>query len=312
MWLFWIGIILIFVILYVSELTKDTDKAQKIDQNKIDTPDYTELPNNDRCVEDDDEVYPQEVQFVICIKCCAPRFKPFSVQYKQWEYLSKKYPIKFYYVIGDMTIENEYIINEEQHTITVKAPDDYFNLPRKVGKFIEAVYEETKHLHSIKGYFFTDDDIYVNTKSFYNFLNDRKDIPYWGKKITLKSNISYYIQRKIKQSKLIRNTVETKYPALQTYGIEQPVGVVYTSGGATYLNRFVFIQASLLANQYFLQFPETNEELLENHISENFDTPVLKNVTIFEDITLGKLLNDQGIKPVYQNVRDIVYWEGLV
>lgn len=126
--------------------------------------------------------------FILLIMNCKKYEYKAKVQKETW---LTKIPetFKYYHVIGDENIDCGYIFNEETRTLTVKTPDDYNSLPKKVIASYQAVMQE----FDFKYIFKTDDDQDLVNPYFLNSLknilvyksqnNNQKQIHYAGNKI---------------------------------------------------------------------------------------------------------------------------------
>jgi hypothetical protein len=75
--------------------------------------------------------------------------------------------LKYYHVIGDELLTTNYEFNHEQNLLTLKVPDDYNSLPKKVIGAYKAI-DET---HSFKYIFKTDDDQMVSNTLFFDTIS---------------------------------------------------------------------------------------------------------------------------------------------
>jgi len=131
---------------------------------------------------------------------------------KQKEGWLKQIPdyIKYFHVLGDPTIEENYILNEEDNLLIVKTEDDYNSLPKKVISAFEAINNEYKYKYIFK----TDDDQLLKNVNFFDtiigILNNRdKKINYGGYIIDVK-------QPYFSQYHKIHPELPEYYPILQT------------------------------------------------------------------------------------------------
>jgi hypothetical protein len=87
--------------------------------------------------------------------------------------------LKYYHVIGDETLESNFVFDDDAKILWVKTPDDYNSLPKKV---IEA-YEAVNMTFGYKYIFKTDDDQMLTNPNFFNTI----------KKLLLNKNpVSHY------------------------------------------------------------------------------------------------------------------------
>jgi hypothetical protein len=74
--------------------------------------------------------------------------------------------IQYFHVLGDPKLNEEYIIDHENHILYVKVPDNYNSLPKKV----IAAYKAISQVYKFKYIFKTDDDQNVITIQFFEVL----------------------------------------------------------------------------------------------------------------------------------------------
>jgi hypothetical protein len=104
-------------------------------------------------------------EFIMLIINCKKYVKKALFQKKTWLQLLPPY-IKYYHVIGEENMKEEYVFDHENKMLRVKTYDDYISLPNKVYVAYKAVHET----FNFKYLFKTDDDqILVNNK-FFNIL----------------------------------------------------------------------------------------------------------------------------------------------
>lgn len=95
----------------------------------------------------------------------------------------------FYYFIGDMSIQSDYLVDEPNNIVYLKVPDNYESLSLKTYyamKFISEKYP------NVTGVFKTDDDIDLDLDKLYTCINDNIDAPYFGNVVSNKSYSSTY------------------------------------------------------------------------------------------------------------------------
>jgi hypothetical protein len=104
----------------------------------------------------------EEQSFIMLIMNCKKYVKKALFQKKTWLPLIPHY-IKYYHVIGDETLKDDYLFDNDNKILWVKTGDDYNSLPSKVYASYKAVYETFQFKYLFK----TDDDqILVNVKFF--------------------------------------------------------------------------------------------------------------------------------------------------
>jgi hypothetical protein len=103
-----------------------------------------------------------EQDFILLIMNCKKYVKKAVFQKKTW---IKNIPdtLKYYHVIGDETMSEEFKFDEDEKILWLKVADDYNSLPNKVISAYNAIYKT----FNFKYIFKTDDDqILVNDKFF--------------------------------------------------------------------------------------------------------------------------------------------------
>jgi len=113
------------------------------------------------------------------------------VQKRTWLTRIPSY-IKYYHVIGDETLEQDYNFDNENQILWLKVPDDYNSLPKKVIFAYQAVFETFQFKYLFK----TDDDQILINDNLFNIItklvtsqnNEPKKYHYGGSKIIVKKN----------------------------------------------------------------------------------------------------------------------------
>ena len=82
--------------------------------------------------------------FILCFillifNCQKYRYKAIK-QKETW--LKNFSMMPYFHVIGDPELTKDYVIDEAEHILFVKTPDDYISLPKKVISAYEAIYKE--------------------------------------------------------------------------------------------------------------------------------------------------------------------------
>jgi hypothetical protein len=177
--------------------------------------------------------------------------------------------VKYYHVVADENIEQDFIFDEMNNVLTVKTQDDYNSLPKKVIKSYNAIYETFKFKYIFK----TDDDqillkpVFLNT--LYNLLlNSQPTVHYGGFIVDVK-------QPYLSQYYRIHPELPKEIPILQTR---------YCSG------RFYFLSRSAVSN-LINKSEDIEKEYLEDYaigynLSNHFKTNMmnLKTNDYFKDI----------------------------
>jgi len=87
--------------------------------------------------------------------------------------------LKYYHVIGDETLDRDFVFDDVSQVLWVKTPDDYNSLPKKVIEAYNAVHATFDYKYIFK----TDDDQILVNSNFFNTIT---------KLITNKTPISHY------------------------------------------------------------------------------------------------------------------------
>jgi hypothetical protein len=101
-----------------------------------------------------------------------------NIQRNTWLKTLPSYLI-YYHVIGDESLNNDFIFDNDKQILWVKAPDDYNSLPKKVIASYEAVSKTFDYKFILK----TDDDQMLTKPNFFNTIT---------KLITNKRPVSHY------------------------------------------------------------------------------------------------------------------------
>jgi len=132
----------------------------------------------------------QTQDFILLIfNCQKYRYKAEKQREKWLLYLPST--IVYYHVIGDLNLQEPYIINKDEHLLTIKVNDDYLSLPKKVISAYEIIYR----LYNFKYIFKTDDDQFLNSPIFFNnlmmnllYFYDKQRIHYGGKLVNVNND----------------------------------------------------------------------------------------------------------------------------
>jgi len=193
--------------------------------------------------------------FILLIfNCKKYRYKAL----KQKETWLKNFTLMpYFHIIGDPTLEGEYLFELEENILYVKVPDDYNSLPKKVIAAYAAVNKE----YTFKYIFKTDDDQNLNHLRFLTTIKDlvSQKVPlihYGGQLIHVdKPYLSQYHK--------IHPELPKHLPVLQTK---------YCSG------RF-YLLSSLAVQQLITKRKLIEEEYLEDYaIGFNLDNSLKTNM----------------------------------
>jgi len=120
-----------------------------------------------------------EQDFILLIMNCKKYIKKALYQKITWLKLLPPF-IKYYHVIGDETLDEEYKFNEYDNLLWVKTKDDYVSLPNKVISSYNAI----NNKYNFKYIFKTDDDQILINPKFLNMISSlvkiKKPTPHYG------------------------------------------------------------------------------------------------------------------------------------
>jgi hypothetical protein len=91
--------------------------------------------------------------FILMILSCYKYSDKAEKQTKEW-LMSLPETIHWFHILGDPTLENDFIYQPEKHRLIVKTPDDYISLPNKVIHSLKAIHSLFDYQYVFK----TDDD----------------------------------------------------------------------------------------------------------------------------------------------------------
>lgn len=130
-------------------------------------------------------------EFIMLIMSCKKYLKKAEYQKQTWLPKIPSY-LKYYHVLGDENLEEEFKFEDETRTLWVKVPDDYNSLPKKVIAAYEAVFK----IFNFKYIFKTDDDQILVRDNFLDILNGitlrTPRIHYGGYIIITENHLSQY------------------------------------------------------------------------------------------------------------------------
>ncbi|NBV27638.1 hypothetical protein EBS02_01250 [bacterium] len=106
-------------------------------------------------------------------------------QKKIWENYNDPNLI-FYYFIGDINIDCEYLVDDISKTVTLKVHDNYESLSQKTKGIIKFYID--KFSNSTKGILKTDDDINIKPDLLHSMLVENSEKNYYGIKVSIEEN----------------------------------------------------------------------------------------------------------------------------
>ena len=151
---------------------------------------------------------------VLLIMNCEQYFYKANKQKDTW---LKNIKIPYYHVIGDPSLDDDYMFHDKKKILWVKTKDDYNSLPKKVIASYEAVYNR---FYDLKYVFKTDDDQILqvddNNSFFEKIVNmlDRNKVENY--KIHYSGNIVNVNQAYISQYHRIHPELPIDLPILPT------------------------------------------------------------------------------------------------
>ena len=103
--------------------------------------------------------------YLLLIMNCVKYRKKALVQKSDWLQRIPSY-LKYYHVIGNEKMEKDFLIDEDERIIWVKAKDDYNSLPSKV----IAAFSAIQQTHTFKYIFKSDDSVLLQNDKFFDTI----------------------------------------------------------------------------------------------------------------------------------------------
>ena len=116
--------------------------------------------------------------FILLIMNCKKYEKKANIQKATWLKTIPSY-LKYYHVIGDESLNSDFVFDEDKQILWVNTPDDYNSLPKKVIHSYIAINSTFDYKYIFK----TDDDQMLTNNNFFNTIT---------KLITNKTPTSHY------------------------------------------------------------------------------------------------------------------------
>ena len=183
---------------------------------------------------------------------CKKYIEKAKFQKKTWLPKIPKY-LKYYHVIGDEDLDDDYKFDNENQVLLVKVADDYNSLPKKV----IAAYDAVLKTFNFKYIYKTDDDQVLINDSFLNIVKQLTSttpkIHYGGYIVDVKQNY-------LSQYHKIHPELPSYLPILQTK---------YCSG------RFYFLSNQAISN-LITKKKNVGNELLEDYAIGYYLDPCFK------------------------------------
>ena len=103
--------------------------------------------------------------YLLLIMNCVKYRKKALIQKSDWLQRIPSY-LKYYHVIGNEKMEKDFLIDEDERIIWVKAKDDYNSLPSKV----IAAFSAIQQTHTFKYIFKSDDSVLLQNDKFFDTI----------------------------------------------------------------------------------------------------------------------------------------------
>jgi len=117
--------------------------------------------------------------FILLIMNCKKYETKAFIQKNTWLKTIPSY-LKYYHVIGDEFLDEEFVFDNDQQILWVNTPDDYNSLPKKVIQAYEAVNKTFQYKYIFK----TDDDQMLINHNFFNtitkLISNKKPVSHYG------------------------------------------------------------------------------------------------------------------------------------
>lgn len=221
-----------------------------------------------------------EKDVILLIMNCKKYQKKAQLQNMTWLKEAGKF-IKYYHVVGDEDMQSDFLFDDENNILTVKSPDDYNSLPKKVIRAYNAIYET----FNFKYIFKTDDDQILLKPAFLNtlsklLLSTQPMVHYGGYIVDVK-------QPYLSQYSRIHPELPKEIPILQTK---------YCSG------RFYFLSRSATSN-LINSTAEIEKEYLEDYaIGYNLGDHFKHNMMNIKSGDYFKDIEDTKYKELYEKI----------
>ena len=205
--------------------------------------------------------------FILLIMNCKKYENKARIQKATWLKTIPPY-LKYYHVIGDETMDSDFIFDDVKQVLWVKTPDDYNSLPKKVIQSYIAVNSTFDYKYIFK----TDDDQMLTNNNFFNTIT---------KLITNKNPTSHYGGY----------VVDVPFSYLSQYHIIHPELPKYLPVYATkYCNgRFYFLSKLAVEDLISKKVNIMNEYLEDYAIGFNLDERYKIDIL---NIAINKIFTD--------------------
>lgn len=261
----------------------------------------------------------RRVRYLFCIKTCRPRLKRSKALAQSLEWLEAHHPVQCWYYLADPELETEFEVALPERVVTVRAADDYLNIAHKIGQmfhWLSRYVVMNRLCEDVQGCVFLDDDVELRHEQCYDFVEARRQLPYWGNRVHNPAHASDHLIAKSEQSEPIRKTIlDGGYDDLLSLKVQTPE-TYFCSGGLFYLtlptvmllsNRSdVFAPFPLSGDLHFYRKSRSVDQKKRMRPSHVFD-----GLHVFDDLEIGVTLQQMGIESTWAPMAEIVHWEGL-
>jgi len=222
-----------------------------------------------------------EQEYILLIMNCKKYLKKAKFQRMTWLPKIPTY-LRYYHVIGEEKLDNEFEFDDDNKILWVKVADDYNSLPKKV----IAAYDAINKTFDFKYIFKTDDDqILINFKFFdilNNIITKNPNIHYGGYIVDVKQNY-------LSQYHKIHPELPQHLPVLKTK---------YCSGRFYFLSKQAI--ENLISNRILIEKEYLEDYAIGFNLEPNLKTNMLNLLTnkYFTDIELSdfpQLVNESKI-----------------
>jgi len=209
--------------------------------------------------------------FILLIMNCKKYENKARIQKNTWLRSIPPF-LKYYHVIGNESLDSDFIFDDDNNILWVKTPDDYNSLPKKVIQSYIAINSKFNYKFILK----TDDDQMLTNTNFFNTIT---------KLITNKKPVSHYGGY----------VVDVPFPHFSQYHIIHPELPKYLPIYATkYCNGRFYFLSKLAVEDLITKKENIMNEYFEDYaigfnLDEKYKIDILNIATnkIFTDINLS-------------------------
>jgi hypothetical protein len=130
----------------------------------------------------------EKVDYLLLILNCKRYHYKAALQKNTWlKFIPNNY--KYYHIIGNINILNDYEFDDNNNILYVNSKDDYLTLPHKIIMAINAIHSRFDYKYVFK----TDDDQFLNNNKLFNILpNIISKYDYGGYNVSVDDHYSQY------------------------------------------------------------------------------------------------------------------------